>query len=188
VALMSASHVVDDIYQGCVPALLPFLVAERHCTYAAVSGLTLAATVLSSVAQPAFGWWTDRRPRRWMIPVGMSTAGIGVALSGLSTSYVLTWLAFALSGLGIAAFQSPTERRSSTKSVKGIPQGPPLSIAGVTRRVTIFQGRIRKRISRPATSTLPAPSAGSPRKFVWRTRDAGQASRMATSAGLPAVS
>jgi len=101
---MSASHVVDDIYQGCVPALLPFLVAERHCTYAAVSGLTLAATVLSSVAQPAFGWWTDRRPRRWMIPVGMSTAGIGVALSGLSTSYVLTWLAFALSGLGIAAF------------------------------------------------------------------------------------
>lgn len=104
VALMSASHVVDDIYQGCVPALLPFLVAERHYTYAAVSGLTLAATVLSSVAQPAFGWWTDRRPRRWMIPVGISTAGIGVALSGLSTSYVLTWLAFALSGLGIAAF------------------------------------------------------------------------------------
>src|SRR5664280_377387 len=101
---MSASHVVDDIYQGCVPALLPFLVAERHYTYAAVSGLTLAATVLSSVAQPAFGWWTDRRPRRWMIPVGMSTAGIGVALSGLSTSYLLTWLAFALSGLGIAAF------------------------------------------------------------------------------------
>src|SRR5664279_4834232 len=96
---MSASHVVDDIYQGCVPALLPFLVAERHYTYAAVSGLTLAATVLSSVAQPAFGWWTDRRPRRWM-----STAGIGVALSGLSTSYVLTWLAFALSELGIAAF------------------------------------------------------------------------------------
>ena len=43
VALMSASHVVDDIYQGCVPALLPFLVAERHYTYAAVSGLTLAA-------------------------------------------------------------------------------------------------------------------------------------------------
>ena len=104
VALMSASHVVDDIYQGCVPALLPFLVAERHYTYAAVSGLTLAATVLSSVAQPAFGWWTDRRPRRWMIPVGMSTAGIGVALSGLSTSYLLTWLAFALFGLGIAAF------------------------------------------------------------------------------------
>jgi FSR family fosmidomycin resistance protein-like MFS transporter len=104
VALISGTHIVDDIYQGCVPALLPFLVAERHYSYAAVSGLTLAATVLSSVAQPVFGWWTDRRPRRWMIPVGMSTAGAGIALSGLSGRYLLTWLAFALSGLGVAAF------------------------------------------------------------------------------------
>src|SRR5664280_1336737 len=109
---MSASHVVDDIYQGCVPALLPFLVAERHYTYAAVSGLTLAATVLSSVAQPAIGPPAERRPRRWMIPLGMSTAGIGVALSGLSTSYVLTWLAFALSGLGIAAYHPEGARRA----------------------------------------------------------------------------
>ena len=62
VSLMSTAHVVNDVYQGAVPALLPFLVMERHYTYAAVSGLTLAATVLSSVAQPAFGWWTDRRP------------------------------------------------------------------------------------------------------------------------------
>jgi len=47
-----------------VPALLPFLMAERQYTYAPVSGLTLAATVRSSVAQPAFEWWTDRQPRR----------------------------------------------------------------------------------------------------------------------------
>jgi len=110
VALMSGAHVVDDLYQGAVPALLPFLVAERHYTYAAVSGLTLAATVLSSVAQPAFGWWTDRRPRRWMLTVGMVTAAVGVALAGLSTSYLLTWLAVALSGLGIAAFHPEAAR------------------------------------------------------------------------------
>jgi len=107
---MSGAHVVDDLYQGAVPALLPFLVAERHYTYAAVSGLTLAATVLSSVAQPAFGWWTDRRPRRWMLTVGMVTAAIGVALAGLSTRYLLTWLAVALSGLGIAAFHPEAAR------------------------------------------------------------------------------
>src|SRR5450759_18858 len=107
---MSASHVVDDIYQGCVPALLPFLVAERHYTYAAVSGLTLAATVLSSVAQPAFGWLTDRRPRRWMIPAGMTVAGLGVGAAGLFSSYLLTWLMIAASGLGIAAFHPEAAR------------------------------------------------------------------------------
>jgi FSR family fosmidomycin resistance protein-like MFS transporter len=110
VAMMSVAHTVDDLYQGIVPALLPFLVLERHYTYAAVSGLTLAATVLSSVAQPAFGWLTDRRPRRWIIPAGMAVAGLGVGAAGLFSTYLLTWLAIALSGLGIAAFHPEAAR------------------------------------------------------------------------------
>jgi MFS transporter, FSR family, fosmidomycin resistance protein len=108
--MMSFAHTVDDLYQGIVPALLPFLVLERHYTYAAVSGLTLAATVLSSVAQPAFGWLTDRRPRRWIIPAGMAVAGLGVGAAGLFSTYLLTWLAIALSGLGIAAFHPEAAR------------------------------------------------------------------------------
>ena len=110
VALMSVAHGADDLYQGIVAALLPFLVVERHYTYAAVSGLTLAATVLSSVAQPAFGWLTDRRPRRWMIPAGMTVAGLGVGAAGLFSSYLLTWLMIAASGLGIAAFHPEAAR------------------------------------------------------------------------------
>ena len=110
VGLMSAAHVVDDLYQGVVPALLPFFVLERHYSYAAVAGLTLAATVLSSVAQPFFGWWTDRRPRRWMIPAGIVTAGIGVGLAGLWSNYLLTWTVLALSGLGVAAFHPEAAR------------------------------------------------------------------------------
>jgi FSR family fosmidomycin resistance protein-like MFS transporter len=123
VALMSVAHGVDDLYQGIVAALLPFLVVERHYTYAAVSGLTLAATVLSSVAQPAFGWLTDRRPRRWMIPAGMTVAGLGVGAAGLFSSYLLTWLMFAASGLGIAAFHPEAARaarqaaRNSTRAM-----------------------------------------------------------------------
>jgi FSR family fosmidomycin resistance protein-like MFS transporter len=110
VALISAAHVADDIYQGVVPALLPFLVAERHYSYAAASGLVLGATVLSSVTQPVFGWWADRRSRRWLTAAGMLTAGVGIALSGLSTTYVLTWLALALSGLGVAIFHPEAAR------------------------------------------------------------------------------
>ena len=110
IALISSAHLVNDAYQGVVPALLPFLVAERHYSYAAVSGLTLAATLLSSVAQPVFGWWTDRRPRRWLIPAGILTAATGVASVGLFSSYLLTWLVIALSGLGIAAFHPEAAR------------------------------------------------------------------------------
>lgn len=110
ISLVASAHLVDDIYQGVVPALLPFLVAERHYSYAAVSGITLAATVLSSVAQPLFGIFADRRSRRWMIGGGISLAAVGVVLAGYMPSYPLTWIVVALSGLGIAAFHPEAAR------------------------------------------------------------------------------
>ena len=110
IALMTSAHVVDDLYQGAVPALLPFLVLQRHYSYTAVAGLTLAATVLSSVAQPAFGWWADRSPRRWLIPVGFLTAAVGIGLAGYMPNYPLTWLVIAFAGLGVAAFHPEAAR------------------------------------------------------------------------------
>lgn len=116
VALVSSAHLVDDIYQGIVPALLPFLVAERHYSYAAVAGLTLAATVVSSVAQPAFGALGDRRPRRWLMPAGILTAAVGIGIAGLTEHYAATWLLIALSGLGIAAFHPEAARAARQAS------------------------------------------------------------------------
>jgi len=103
-SVLTASHVVDDLYQGAVPALLPFLVLERGYSYTAASGITLAATALSSVVQPAFGVLVDRRPLPWLTPVGLLVAGVGIGLAGVSESYWLTWAAVALSGLGVAAY------------------------------------------------------------------------------------
>jgi FSR family fosmidomycin resistance protein-like MFS transporter len=116
VALLTISHSVDDLYQGAVPALLPFLVAERHYSYAAASGLVLAGNLFSSIAQPAFGALTDRFRLWWLVGVGMSFAGIGVGLSGLASSYQLTWLAIALSGLGVAAFHPEAARSARIAS------------------------------------------------------------------------
>lgn len=123
IAMMSTSHLVDDLYQGVVPAMLPFLVSERHYSYAAVAGLTLAATMLSSVVQPAFGVWTDRKPRRWLIPVGMTVAALGVGAAGLFSSYAITWIVIAVSGLGIAAFHpsaASAARRAAGNSNRGM--------------------------------------------------------------------
>lgn len=105
--LLTGTHAVNDLYQGLVPALLPFMVLERGYSYTAVSGLMLAATGLSSVVQPLFGLYADRHPRGWLVPVGFLAAALGVVLAGLSQSYLLTWIAMALCGLGIAAYHPP---------------------------------------------------------------------------------
>lgn len=109
-SVLVAGHAVDDLYQGAVPAVVPFLVLERGYSYLAAAGITVAATLLSSVVQPLFGILTDRRPMPWLVPLGMTLAGAGVGLSGLSDSYLLTWLAIALSGLGVAAYHPEAAR------------------------------------------------------------------------------
>lgn len=108
--VLVAGHAVDDLYQGAVPAIVPFLVAERSYGYVAAAGVTVAATVLSSVVQPLFGFLTDRRAMPWLVPVGMTVAGVGIGLCGLGDSYLFTWLAVALSGLGVAAYHPEAAR------------------------------------------------------------------------------
>ncbi len=98
------------MYQGAVAALVPFFVAERHYTYAAASGIVLAASLLSSVVQPLFGAVTDRRPLPWLLPVSALLAGVGVAAAGLTGGYALTLTAVAVGGIGVAAYHPEAAR------------------------------------------------------------------------------
>jgi FSR family fosmidomycin resistance protein-like MFS transporter len=111
IALLSACHFSDDLNQGVVPAMLPFFITAYHLSYAAAAGLVLAQTLFSSVAQPLFGLLADRRPSPWLIPIGLSFAGLGVALTGLTHTYGLIFAAIAASGMGISAFHPEAARR-----------------------------------------------------------------------------
>jgi FSR family fosmidomycin resistance protein-like MFS transporter len=109
-SVLAAGHALADTCQGAVPALLPFLIAERHYTYAAASALVLAATLSSSVIQPLFGFYADRRSLAWLMPGGLLVGVVGVGLAGVTDSYALTFLAIVVSGLGVAAFHPEGSR------------------------------------------------------------------------------
>ncbi|MFD6369959.1 MFS transporter, partial [Streptomyces roseolus] len=106
-AFLTGTHAVNDLYQGAIPAMLPFLMAERQYGYAAVSGLAFAASGVSSLFQPLFGVLSDREPRTWLVPAGFLTAAFGVVAAALSSDYLATWLFVALAGVGIAAYHPP---------------------------------------------------------------------------------
>ncbi|MFE2611001.1 MFS transporter [Streptomyces mirabilis] len=110
IIMLSVGHACVDIYQGAVASLVPFFVAERAYSYAAVSGIVLAASLLSSVAQPVFGLLTDRWAMPWILPVSTVLGGLGIALSGLSGSYPLTLVFVAVSGVGVAAYHPESAR------------------------------------------------------------------------------
>ena len=109
-ATLSAGHMLTDIGQGSIPALLPFLITRDHLSYAGASALILAATIASSVIQPVFGHISDRRSLPWLIPLGPVLGGLGVGLVGIAPGYGATFAAVVLSGVGVAAFHPEGSR------------------------------------------------------------------------------
>lgn len=102
--LWAAAHAVDDLYQGLIPATVPYFVLDRHYSYLAASGLTLAATLGSSLPQPFIGVAVDRFRLGGLAGVGVAVAGLGAGLSGLAGPYFLVWLLILVSGAGVAMF------------------------------------------------------------------------------------
>ncbi|MFY1683292.1 MFS transporter [Micromonospora sp. WMMD730] len=143
---LTGTHAVNDLYQGAIPAMLPFLMAERHYSYAAVSGLAFAASGVSSLLQPLFGILSDRRPRTWLVPTGFVTAALGVVAAGLAGNYVATWLCVALAGIGIAAYhpaatsQARAAGGSSQRAMSVFSVGGTIGGAAAPSLVTVVIG------------------------------------------------
>jgi FSR family fosmidomycin resistance protein-like MFS transporter len=103
-AALSSGHLATDLAHGALPALLPFLIVKFDLSYTMAAALVLAATISSSLVQPAFGLWSDARGALWLLPAGVALAGIGMALAAVAPSYFLVVLAVLVSGLGVAAY------------------------------------------------------------------------------------
>jgi MFS transporter, FSR family, fosmidomycin resistance protein len=103
-ALLSSAHLATDFANGALPALLPFLKERFSLSYTAIGGIVLASQASSSLIQPLFGVWSDRRGAMWLLPSGVALAGMGIALAADAPSYWLVLVLVLVSGLGVAAF------------------------------------------------------------------------------------
>ncbi len=104
IAALSAGHFATDFSNGALPALLPFLVQRFDLSYTEVGGLMLVSALASSIIQPLFGLWSDRRGAAWLLPAGVALAGVGMALAAASTSYRACLAFVTVSGIGTAAY------------------------------------------------------------------------------------
>jgi len=101
---LAGGHLAVDFASGSVPALIPFMTDRFHLGYALAAMLLLTATASSSLVQPLFGLWSDRRGALWLIPGGTLLAAVGVGGAAIAPAYPLVLLLVLAGGLGIAAF------------------------------------------------------------------------------------
>jgi FSR family fosmidomycin resistance protein-like MFS transporter len=103
-AALSSGHLATDFANGALPALLPFFVDKFDLSYTLAAAAVLASAVSSSIIQPLFGLWSDRRGAIWLLPAGVAVAGIGIGLASAAPNYPLVLVCVVISGLGVAAF------------------------------------------------------------------------------------
>jgi FSR family fosmidomycin resistance protein-like MFS transporter len=108
--VLSLSHLTDDVYQGALPAMLPFLVADRGFSVAAASMLVFVANLTSSVGQPYYGRLADRGRAWWLPAAGLALAGIGLGFAGLLPGFWWICVAVGVSGIGVDIFHPGSAR------------------------------------------------------------------------------
>ena len=111
--LLALGHLVIDANQGALAAILPHLKSGLGLTYAATGTIVLLANVTSSLIQPIFGYLADQTARRWILPLSVLLASVGIGLLGLAPSYGAVLGLVAVAGFGAASFH-PEGYRTAT--------------------------------------------------------------------------
>lgn len=117
--LIAAGHLCSDINQGALSAILPFLIAVHHYSYATSATLVMAANIAGSIIQPVFGHMADKKNQPWTMTLGLLLAGGGMALTGFMPNFIGICLSVIVSGVGIAMFHPQAAKLVNQLSVKG---------------------------------------------------------------------
>lgn len=108
--ILSLGHLITDINQGALPALLPFFIVQYDLSYTAAASIVFAANVTSTIIQPIFGHAADKFSKPWLLSVGMIGAGLGLGISGFCESYQLLLVLAIITGIGVAAYHPEAAR------------------------------------------------------------------------------
>ncbi len=107
---VTVGHFLNDLMQSVLVGVYPMLREGFALSYTDIGLLTLANQVTASLLQPVVGWYTDRRPQRFALSVGMGATFFGVLLLATAGSFAVLLAAAALVGVGSSVFHPEASR------------------------------------------------------------------------------
>ena len=111
--VLAFGHLTVDSCQGLVPALMPFMVAERGYSFAQAGALMLFSSLGSSLLQPLLGIFADRIRATWLMWSGALVAALGMGSAGWMPTYAQTGAALMVGSVGVAMFHPEAVRYAS---------------------------------------------------------------------------
>lgn len=107
---ISLSHLLNDMLQSLILALYPLLQADFSLSFVQIGMITLTFQLASSLLQPVVGYYTDKHPMPWSLPIGMCFTLCGLVLLALASSFGMVLLAAGLVGTGSSVFHPESSR------------------------------------------------------------------------------
>ena len=109
-AAISVCHLLNDMLSSLLPAIYPLLKDSFNLSFAQVGLITLTYQTTASLLQPMIGFYTDKRPRPFSLPVGMGATLIGLILLAAARTFPALLVAAALVGTGSSVFHPESSR------------------------------------------------------------------------------
>ena len=104
------SHFLNDMLQSLIPAIYPMLKSAFSLSFGQIGLITLTYQCTASLLQPMVGIYTDRHPKPYSLPIGMSCTLSGLLLLAFAPSYAVLLAAAALVGMGSSIFHPESSR------------------------------------------------------------------------------
>ncbi|EJD6042557.1 MFS transporter [Providencia rettgeri] len=107
---ISVSHLLNDMIQSLILAIYPLLQADFSLSFAQIGMITLTYQITASLLQPIIGYYTDKHPQPYSLPIGMTFTLTGLILLAMAETFPTILLAAALVGTGSSVFHPESSR------------------------------------------------------------------------------
>ncbi len=107
---ISVSHLLNDMIQSLILAIYPILRADFNLSFVQIGMITLTYQLTASLLQPLIGYYTDKHPQPYSLPIGMGFTLSGLLLLSVADTFPLVLLAAALVGTGSSVFHPESSR------------------------------------------------------------------------------
>ncbi|PFJ24094.1 MFS transporter [Bacillus anthracis] len=101
---ISFGHFLNDSMQAVVPALFPILEKTMNLSYMQVGWIAFALNMTSSIMQPVFGMYSDKKPSPFLLPLGMFSSMLGMIGLAFASNFIIVIISVLFIGLGSAVF------------------------------------------------------------------------------------
>ena len=113
---LGLSHLLNDTLQSVITDVYPLLKESMALSFVQIGFITLVYQISASVFQPLVGFYLDKKPNPWFLPIGMSFTLIGLVVLAFSGTLHQVLFSVFLVGIGSSILHPEASRLTSLAS------------------------------------------------------------------------